>query len=116
MEGTESMRRFSGVCSLAVVALSAIACNGADVPAPEATEAAQEPQSAQISPPYKPVASTVDLMRGLITLSAEVYWESVSVVVDEDGVHENMPQTDEEWIEVWAAGMALAESGNLLMM
>ena len=26
------------------------------------------------------------------------------------------PETDEEWIEVWSAGMTLAESGNLLMM
>jgi hypothetical protein len=94
------------------VASILVACDGTEVP--EAT--APQPDSLQIMPPYKPVASTVDLMRGLITLSAEVYWESVSVVVDDEGVHENMPQTDEDWIEVWAAGIALAESGNLLMM
>lgn len=110
------MRRYSGICSLAFVPLIAIACSGADVPEPEATVPAPQADFAPTATHYKPVASTIDLMRGLITLSAEVYWQSVSVVVDEEGIHENMPQTDEDWIEVWAAGMALAESGNLLMM
>jgi hypothetical protein len=66
--------------------------------------------------PYKPVATVLDMMRSTVTLSTEVYWGSVSVVVDADGVHENQPETDLEWIEVWAAAMTLAESGNLLMM
>ena len=66
--------------------------------------------------PYKPVATVLDLMRSTVTLSAEVYWDSVSIVIDFDGVHENQPETDLEWIEVWAAAMTLAESGNLLMM
>lgn len=91
------------------------ACGGAE-PAGESTEAADADATTRIAPRYKPVASVLDLMRGVITLSAEDYWESVSIVVDAEGVHENMPQTDEEWIEVWAAGIALAESGNLLMM
>ena len=42
-------------------------------------------------------------MRSSVNLSTEVYWGSVSIVVDADGVHENMPETDLEWIEVWAA-------------
>jgi hypothetical protein len=40
----------------------------------------------------------------------------VSIVVDENGITENAPETDDEWLEVWAAAMTLAESGNLLMM
>ena len=40
----------------------------------------------------------------------------MQVTVDETGEHERYPQTDEEWESVWAAGLTIAESGNLLMM
>ena len=104
-----SMTRF-GLLGVAAIALAACGGQqGADQPAAEAAP----PPSAT---PYKPVATLLDLMRGPVTLSAEVYWESVSIVVDAAGIHENQPETDEEWIEVWSAGMTLAESGNLLMM
>ena len=87
---------------------------------PEAPDASLEDAAANVEaiepPPYKPVASVLDLMRGMITLSAEVYWGSVSIVVDVNGITENKPETELEWIEVWAAGMNIAESGNLLMM
>ena len=70
---------------------------------------AQQPQV----PPFKPVTTVLELMESVIAHAAEVYWESVSVTVDETGVHERNPQTDEEWEGVWAAGLALTESGNL---
>lgn len=111
------MRRIRIIGSLAVAASMLAACGQTDVADEQPAEAAPpEAETTQIVPPYKPVASVLDLMRGMITLSAEVYWEAASVVVDAEGVHERMPETDEEWIEVWSAGMAIAESGNLLMM
>jgi hypothetical protein len=55
-------------------------------------------------------------MESVIAHAAEVYWDSVQVTVDAAGVHERYPQTDEEWESVWAAGLSIAESGNLLMM
>jgi hypothetical protein len=67
-------------------------------------------------PPFKPVTTVLELMESVIAHAAETYWDSVQVTVDETGVHEKQPQTDEEWESVWAAGLALAESGNLLMM
>jgi hypothetical protein len=67
-------------------------------------------------PPFKPVTTVRELMESVIAHSAEVYWGAVEVVVDESGVTERQPQTDEEWETVWAAALALAESGNLLMM
>lgn len=67
-------------------------------------------------PPFKPVTTVVELMESVIAHAAEIYWESVQVTVDEAGVHEQYPQTDEEWELVWANALALAESGNLLMM
>ena len=67
-------------------------------------------------PPYKPVVTVRELMESVIAHAAETYWGSVQVIVDETGTHERRPQTDEEWEQVWAAGVSLAESGNLLMM
>jgi hypothetical protein len=67
-------------------------------------------------PPFKAVYSVVELMEGPVGHAAEVYWGSVSTIVDANGITENFPQNDEEWEAVWAAGVTLAESGNLLMM
>jgi hypothetical protein len=67
-------------------------------------------------PPFKPVTTVLELMESVIAHAAETYWESVQVIVDESGVVERSPQTDEEWEGVWAAALAIAESGNLLMM
>jgi hypothetical protein len=68
------------------------------------------------STPYKPVATVEQLMEGPIAHAAEVYWNAVSTIVDADGIHEHFPQNDEEWEAVWAAGVTIGESGNLLMM
>ena len=67
-------------------------------------------------PPFKPVTTIAELMESVIAHSAEVYWNSVQVIVDANGVTELKPQNDEEWEFVWAAALAIAESGNLLMM
>ena len=86
---------------VAVAALAVAAC-------------ASQPPSA--TPPFKPVTTVVELMESVIAHAAEAYWASVQVTVDESGTHERYPQTDEEWESVWASALALAESGNLLMM
>lgn len=75
---------------------------------------AHQPPSSE--PPFKPVTTVLELMESVIAHAAELYWEAVQVTVDDTGVHERNPQTDEEWESVWAAGLAIAESGNLLMM
>ena len=67
-------------------------------------------------PPFRTAATIEQIMEGPIVHAAEVYWDSVSTVVDKDGIHENFPQNDEEWEAVWAAGISIAESGNLLMI
>jgi cytochrome c553 len=68
------------------------------------------------APPYNPQATVLQLMEGPIAHGAEEYWNSVSTIVDKDGVHENFPKTDEEWEHVWSGAITIAESGNLLMM
>ena len=101
------------ISTTVLLALGATAACTSEQSAEDSTAAVQ---SAAPATPYKPVATVVDLMRSMVEIPAEIYWESVSVVVDIDGTHENMPETDLEWIEVWAAAMTLAETGNLLMM
>jgi hypothetical protein len=71
---------------------------------------------AEPAAPFNPAASVLELMEGPIAHAAEVYWGSVSTIVDKDGVHEHYPMTDEEWEAVWASAITLSESGNLLMM
>ncbi len=66
--------------------------------------------------PYVAVADVKDLMTSVLEPAAEVYWDAVGEILDENGVHEIRPSTDEEWDAVRNAAFVLAESGNLLMM
>jgi hypothetical protein len=92
-------------------------CSPADESAGSAEDTtAESAAAAQPATAYRTEVPMQILMRGPVTLAAEVYWESVSIVIDLEGVHENYPQSDEEWETVWAAAITLAESGNLLMM
>jgi len=97
---------------LPVLVFLAAACTDSQPPRPIAASVGAESPL----PPFKPVATTLELMESVLAHGAEVYWESVSIVVDENGITENYPRTDEEWEEVWAAAMSVAEAGNLLMM
>jgi hypothetical protein len=65
---------------------------------------------------FKPEATVLELMEGPIAHAAEVYWGSVSTIVDKDGITEHYPMNDEEWEAVWAAAITISESSNLLMM
>ena len=94
------MRRVHVICGAALAAAVVGGCAGQN----------------RATPPFKPVANIDQLMDGVLTPAAEIYWEAVSIVVDESGVAENFPETDEEWESVWGAAITLAESGNLLMM
>jgi hypothetical protein len=43
-------------------------------------------------------------------------WDSVSTVVDKQGLHETVPRTDEDWSKVRNGVIMLIESSNLLMI
>jgi len=97
--GYNSAMRYSPYTVLALAVISAAGC---------AQPAAEQP--------FKAAATTLELMEGPIAHAAEVYWGSVSTIVDKDGVTEHYPTTDEEWEAVWAAAITISESGNLMMM
>jgi hypothetical protein len=62
-----------------------------------------------------PVATVKQVMRGITMPAAATIWDSVSTIVDEKGVTENVPKNDEEWAVVGANAAVLAESANMLM-
>lgn len=63
-----------------------------------------------------PVADVRELMISVLEPAAETYWDGVGEVLDEEGVHQFRPLTEEDWTSLRNAAFVLAESGNLLMM
>jgi hypothetical protein len=57
-----------------------------------------------------------DLMQSIIDPSADTLWGAVGTVVDNDGIHEMFPKTQEEWQEPRRAAVRIIEGSNLLIM
>jgi cytochrome c556 len=63
-----------------------------------------------------PIGSVKDLMQHEVDPAADALWDSVSIVVDAGGIHENQPRSDADWAQVRGAAVNLAEGANLLMI
>ncbi len=61
-------------------------------------------------------SSIKDLMESIIDPSADVLWGAVGAVVDQEGSHERLPKTPEDWLDVRRAAVRIIEGANLLMM
>jgi hypothetical protein len=57
-----------------------------------------------------------DLMESIIDPSADAIWGAVGTVVDEQGTHESLPKTPEEWLDLRRAAVRIVEGSNLLLM
>jgi hypothetical protein len=55
-------------------------------------------------------------MQAMVDPSADVLWGAVGTVVDEQGFHDALPKTEEEWLTVRLAAVRMIEGGNLLMV
>ncbi|MDE0475252.1 MAG: hypothetical protein OXI50_11870 [Gammaproteobacteria bacterium] len=66
--------------------------------------------------PFAAVADSRQLMLSVIEPAAEVYWDAVGVIMDEEGTHHIEPVGAAEWEAVENAAFVLAESGNLLLL
>ncbi len=103
------MRTSRSAIGLSVLVLCAVtsgACrNPESVPPPAASQ-----------PAYIPTATIKDLMLSLVDPSADVVWLSVTTIVDEKGLVETKPKSDEEWRKVRQGAVALTEAANLLMI
>ncbi|MGH9384239.1 MAG: hypothetical protein ACRD2N_08155 [Vicinamibacterales bacterium] len=67
-------------------------------------------------PPFRSVATTKQLMNAIVDPAADVVWEAVGTVITPSGTTEIAPASDEEWAAVQNGALALAESGNLLLL
>jgi hypothetical protein len=61
-------------------------------------------------------SSVKDIMESLIDPSADKLWGAVGTVVDEHGIQELSPKTQEEWFDLRRAAVRIIEGTNLLMM
>lgn len=67
-------------------------------------------------PPFRPVADTKLLMQSVVDPNASMIWEAVKTIESPTGTQEIRPKNDAEWAAVRNAAVAVAESGNLLML
>jgi outer membrane PBP1 activator LpoA protein len=59
----------------------------------------------------EPDASVKDYMAGEVQPTAEIYWNAVQYISDEQGDHEIFPRNDAEWEDVRQAAVRLGEMG-----
>jgi hypothetical protein len=62
------------------------------------------------------ISTIKELMESIIDPSADTLWGAVGTVVDKEGIHESLPKTPEEWLDLRRAAVRIIEGGNLLMM
>ena len=100
------MRRFAMSLSLglAIFAVALIAgCKAAPPPPPPAPE-------------VRPTATIREVMDSMVDPSADVLWESVATIVNEKGIEDRRPRTDDEWAHVKRSAVTLVEATNLLLI
>lgn len=68
------------------------------------------------APPFETTVPVKDLMANVMDPAADRVWESVGTIITKEGTFERAPQTDEEWGDVRAAAILVAETGNLLLL
>jgi hypothetical protein len=61
------------------------------------------------------VGTTQELMTHMIDPAADVYWGAGGVIIDSEGEHWQIPETDEEWAALSHAAFTVAVGGNLLL-
>src|SRR5215831_17181432 len=82
-----------------------------------ASLAVAQQKNAKAEPTQGRSLSTIrDLMDAIVDPSADVVWGASGTVVDQNGVHDNFPKTQEEWLNVRRAAIRIIEGSNLLMM
>jgi len=67
-------------------------------------------------PPFRPVADTKLLMQSVVDPNADIIWEAVKTIDTPTGSEEIRPKSADDWAAVRNAAVAVAESGNLLML
>ena len=90
---------------LLVVAFLYAGCSAAARAAPPAADI-----------PFQPIATVREVMNSVIDPSIDEVWNSVQTVVDDKGMKDHAPVTDEQWAEVRRHALVVSEAANLLLM
>ena len=72
-------------------------------------------RSVSQGPELATAATIKDLMSAMVDPSAEYLFDNIVVIVDEKGIIDKMPKTDDEWKEVRRRALLLFEAPNLLV-
>ena len=88
-------------CGISFVVVGARTSRGSPAPVAEALQ---------------PIGSVTHIMRGMVDPAANVIFNAVSTTVTKAGVEEKAPSSQQEWDRVSDSAVALAESGNLLLL
>ena len=96
--------------SLILVVCAAVAAGSCQSKQPEPAAPAAE------HPPYTTTATVKDIMLHIVDPAGDMVWDSVSTVVDKQGLHETVPKSDEDWFKVRNGVIILIEASNLLMV
>jgi hypothetical protein len=99
--------RFRSLLFVLSAALAAASCQSK--PSEPAAPAAPQP-------PYTTTATVKDIMLHVVDPAGDMVWDSVSTVIDKQGLHETVPRTDEDWFKVRNGVIMLIEASNLLMI
>jgi hypothetical protein len=65
---------------------------------------------------FIPDISIAEIMEAMVMPAAQILWDAVGVDVTEKGQIEKKPETDEQWAELRAAAITLAEATNALVV
>lgn len=65
---------------------------------------------------YVPTATVRELMIHIIDPAGDMVWDAASTVIDDKGINDIIPKTDEEWAAVRHGAVALMEAANLLQI
>ena len=95
-------RFWSPLCAAGCVAFSLASANG---------YAAEKDSTGFI-----PDITVIEIMESIVMPTAQKIWDAVGVDVTAQGQIEKKPQNDEEWAELRAAAVTLAEATNALVV
>ena len=65
---------------------------------------------------FQPTATIEELMRWMVDPPADAMWDAVVITSTPDGLEEQRPETDDEWLALERDAVLLLEAGNLLQM
>ncbi len=65
---------------------------------------------------FQPTATIEELMRWMVDPPADAMWDAVVITSTPDGLEEQRPETDDDWLALERDAVLLLEAGNLLQM